>query len=88
VKATYAKVWGKPDGVIELGYGVDNFQPGQKVTGMHTNGPPSKWWRVDDKIGRPDPWVRQPDCRDRYWQELAAAANNCDEFLEELSKSS
>jgi hypothetical protein len=81
-------IYNKPDGVIELGYGVDNFQPGQKVTGLHTNGPPSRWWRIVGKGAKPDPWVRQPDRLNFHWEVLAYAANNCDEFLEELSKSS
>lgn len=88
MSATYAKVWGKPDGVIELGYGVDNFQPGQKVTGLHTNGSPSEWWCVRRGGKRTSGWIRQPNSHSYHWQVLAYAANNCDEFLEELSKSS
>ncbi len=80
-------IFNKPDGSIELGYGVDDFQPGQKVTGMHTNGPSSKWWRIVVPGAKPDPWVRQPDHRSSHWQNLAAAANSCDEFIGELSKS-
>lgn len=81
-------IYDKPDGWIELGYGVDDFQPGQKVTGMHTNGPSSKWWRAFCAItARPGEWVRQPDHRDRHWQEMAAAANTCEEFWRELRNS-
>lgn len=81
-------IYDKPDGWIELGYGVDDFQPGQKVTGMHTNGPSSKWWRAFCAItSRPGEWARQPDHRDRHWQEMAAAANSCEEFWMELRKS-
>jgi hypothetical protein len=33
-------------------------------------------------------WIRQPDHCSYHWQVLAYAANSCDEFLEELRKSS
>lgn len=79
-------VYDKSDGMIEFGHGIDAFQPGQKITGMHTNGPSTKWWRICPCFDhRPGPWILQPDQRNAHWRELAAAANSCEEFLEELT---
>lgn len=71
----------KADGILELGYGIDGFKPGEKVIGMHTNGPASVWWRHND-----GPWARQTGHWNNHWQVLAYAANTAAEFMEELRK--
>ena len=83
-------IYEKPDGWIQLGYGTGRFRPGEEASGLHTNGSPSQWWRWAERgtcqLFKPR-WVPQPDHRDRHWQEMAAAANSCEEFWRELRKS-
>jgi hypothetical protein len=78
----------KPDGIIHHGYGRDRFNPDQEPVGQVTNGPPSEWWCVRRGGKMASGWIRQPDHCSYHWQVLAYAANSCDEFLEELRKSS
>lgn len=69
------------DGKIEFGYGRDSHPPGEKFTGMATNGPASEWWRIHYNWGETTVWHLCYDAR-RYERVLGGAAISAAEFAQ------
>lgn len=71
--------YGKPDGEIEIEGSGCCCPPGEVRRGQHTNSA-TQWVRVNRS-----PW-RQIEYGSSHVRTLAAAANTCREFEEELDK--